>query len=75
VNPGSVGLQAYEDDHVHPHRAQTGSPHARYAILERRESGWRVEFIAVPYAWDQESERAARNGRADWATALRTGRV
>jgi predicted phosphodiesterase len=75
VNPGSVGLQAYEDDHVHPHRAQTGSPHARYAILERSEASWRVEFIAIPYGWDQEAERAARNGRSDWATALRTGRV
>jgi predicted phosphodiesterase len=75
VNPGSVGLQAYEDDHVHPHRAQTGSPHARYAILERGDAGWRVEFVAVPYAWNQEAERAERNGRADWAKALRTGRV
>jgi predicted phosphodiesterase len=75
VNPGSVGLQAYQDDHVHPHCAQTGSPHARYAIFERSGAGWRVDFIAVPYGWDQEAERATRNGHPDWARALRTGRV
>jgi predicted phosphodiesterase len=75
VNPGSVGLQAYEDDHVHPHKAQTGSPHARYAIFTRSESDWQVEFVAVPYAWNDEARIAENNGRADWAMALRTGRV
>jgi predicted phosphodiesterase len=75
VNPGSVGLQAYEDDHVHPHRAEVGTPHARYAIFTRSDSGWQVEFVAVPYAWDEEARRAENNGRADWSKALRTGRV
>ncbi|GIL39278.1 metallophosphoesterase family protein [Roseiterribacter gracilis] len=75
VNPGSVGLQAYEDDHVYPHTAETGSPHARYAIFTRGESGWLVDFIAVPYAWNDEARIAESNGRSDWAMALRTGRV
>jgi putative phosphoesterase len=29
VNPGSVGLQAYEDDLPYPHRMETGAPEAR----------------------------------------------
>jgi len=29
VNPGSVGVPAYDDDHPHAHRVETGSPHAR----------------------------------------------
>jgi predicted phosphodiesterase len=29
VNPGSVGLQAYQDDSPVPHVMETGSPHAR----------------------------------------------
>lgn len=74
VNPGSVGLPAYDDDTPHPHVAESGSPHARYALLhpagERR---WRVELRAVAYPW-QEAARAARaRGREDWAAALETG--
>ena len=75
VNPGSVGLQAYEDVHPHPHRAQNGTPHARYAIVERRGSAWQVEHIAVPYDWHAASAMAAANGRPDWAYALATGRM
>src|SRR5690606_6172570 len=33
VNPGSVGLPAYEDDAPFPHVVETGSPDARYAIV------------------------------------------
>lgn len=40
VNPGSVGLQAYDDDHVAFHIHQAGSPHARYALCERTQAGW-----------------------------------
>ncbi|MGB9988899.1 metallophosphoesterase family protein [Massilia sp. SM-13] len=75
VNPGSVGLQAYEDVHPHPHRAENGTPHARYAMLERRGSAWLIEQIAVPYDWHAASAMAAANGRPDWAHALATGRM
>src|SRR6185437_10271724 len=40
VNPGSVGLQAYFDDQPVHHLMETGSPRARYAIVERRETDW-----------------------------------
>jgi len=75
VNPGSVGLQAYSADHPAPHIVEMGSPHARYAIVERREAGWLAELIAIPYDWQQAALVAERNGRMDWGRALRTGRV
>ena len=75
VNPGSVGLQAYNDDQPYPHKAENGSPHARYAIVERTASGWAVEQYAVAYDWKAAAEVAQRHGRPDWAFALRTGRM
>jgi predicted phosphodiesterase len=75
VNPGSVGLQAYDDDNPRPHVVEIGTPHARYALLTRRAAGWQVELRAVPYDWESAARRAEANGRGDWADALRTGFV
>ncbi|MFX1677114.1 metallophosphoesterase family protein [Paraburkholderia sp. A2WS-5] len=74
VNPGSVGLQAYDDDRPWPHRIETGSPHARYATVTRTASGWRAEFHAVEYDWDAAADLARANGRPEWERALREGR-
>ncbi|MBR8294060.1 metallophosphoesterase family protein [Burkholderia cenocepacia] len=74
VNPGSVGLQAYADDLPHPHRIETGSPHARYAMVSRTAAGWNAEFHAVEYDWHTAAAIAASRGRDDWTVALRTGR-
>ncbi|HWH81927.1 MAG TPA: metallophosphoesterase family protein [Burkholderiaceae bacterium] len=75
VNPGSVGLQGYDDDHGHPHVIETRAPHARYALLERAAAGWHVSLRAVAYDWESAAQRAEREGRPDWAAALRTGFV
>jgi len=76
VNPGSVGLPAYEDSHPFPHKVEIGTPHARYAIAKRGEGGeWTVAFRQVDYDWEQASRVAASRGRPDWAVALRTGRL
>lgn len=75
VNPGSVGLQAYADDAPVPHVMETGSHHARYAILERCETGWQVEHRAIDYDFESAARTAERNGRPDWARRLRTGRA
>ena len=75
VNPGSVGLQAYADDAPFPHVMEAGSPHARYAILERTSGGWNVEQIQLRYDWDAAASAASANGRDDWAYRLRTGRA
>jgi len=73
VNPGSVGLQAFTDDSPIPHRIESGTPHARYAIIRRRAAGWDLEHRALRYDWEAASECARRNGRADWAHQLLTG--
>ena len=73
VNPGSVGLQAYSDDHPVAHAVQTGSPDARYALIERHGGQWQVEHIAVAYDHGSMALLAQQRGRPDWAHALRTG--
>ena len=76
VNPGSVGLPAYGDDHGYPHVMENGTPHARYAIVERGADGrWSAQFHAVEYDWEGAAQLALANGRPDWAVPLRTGRV
>lgn len=82
VNPGSVGLPAYDDDSPFPrsayHRVENGSPHARYALTERRTcapGGWAVSLRSLPYDAEPMARQAERQGRADWAQALRTGRM
>lgn len=74
VNPGSVGLPAYDDDRPFPHVMEAGSSHARYAILTRAEAGWQVDLIALPYEWERAAAQALRNNRADYARWLQTGR-
>ena len=76
VNPGSVGLPAYDDDRPWPHVMEAGSPHARYAIATRGGDGrWAAELIAVDYDWQAAAATADARGRSDWAVALRTGRM
>ena len=76
VNPGSVGLQAYDDVHPHPHFVENGSPDARWALVERDHRGtWHVQLRTTPYDWPAAVARAQDNGRGDWADALATGFV
>lgn len=75
LNPGSVGLQAYEDEEPARHRVQNGTPHARYAIVERRAGGWNARLCSVAYDWDGMQQLAANCGREDWAYALATGNL
>ena len=77
LNPGSVGNPAYEDP-CDPHVSESGSPFARYALLnwaagEQDPGPSRIEFAAVPYGFETAARRAEENGRAGWAHALRTG--
>jgi hypothetical protein len=52
---------------------ETGSPHARYAILERRAGQWNVELIMVSYDHERAAGQARRNDRPDWSAGLQTG--
>jgi predicted phosphodiesterase len=72
VNPGSVGLPAYDDDQP-PHVMASGSPRAAYAIVTRTEKGWNAEFMEVDYDWESAARLASRNGRQDWSRWLSTG--
>lgn len=73
VNPGSVGLQAYEDDSPWYHRVEVGDAYARYATIEKRGGFWHAQIHPVPYDAESMARLAERNGRPDWAQALRTG--
>jgi predicted phosphodiesterase len=75
VNPGSVGCPAYADPTPPAHVSETGSPHARYALLTREAGRWRADLVAIEYDWDRASARASENGRPDWARAVATGYV
>ena len=79
VNTGSVGYPAYEDDLPILHKMQTYSPHASYALIEcvENEQGrrWQTQHIKVAYDYEAAAKLALKNGREDWAFALRTGRV
>jgi putative phosphoesterase len=75
VNPGSVGLPAYQDELPFLHKMETGSPHARYAIVEKRNGSWSAELKAVVYDWEGAAAAAEQRQRPDWARALRSGRA
>lgn len=74
VNPGSVGLPAYEDDKPTYHKMQSGTPHARYAILSIGPDGrWSADLRQVEYDWEGAANQADEQGRPDWSSALRSG--
>lgn len=79
VNPGSVGLPAFDDDHGHFHIHQTGTPHARYALCEHTSDAgsspprWHVSLFGVAYDWQVASAKAAAEGFDHWARWLATG--
>jgi putative phosphoesterase len=75
VNPGSVGLPAYDGDAPYSHVMESGTPHARWAILERTASGWGIEFRATPYDTRPAVAAARANGRPDWAQWIMAGRA
>ena len=72
LNPGSVGCPSYDDPGAEPHVSESGSPHARYAVLTIGEQV-SAELVAVAYDWRAAAARAEANGRSEWAYGLRTG--
>lgn len=76
VNPGSVGLPAYTADAPHPHAMESGTPHARWALLERKRQGsWRIELRATPYDVAAAAAAAREHDRPDWARWIERGRA
>lgn len=74
INPGSVGNPAYHATEPSTHISESGAPHARFAVVTMMDT-LAIEHHAVAYDWEQAARQAEANGRADWAHALRTGRV
>ena len=75
VNPGSVGLPAFTDVQPFPHKVETGSPDARYAIVERTAAGWTAQLLTVPYDHRPMAALARERHRPSWEQALCTGYV
>ncbi len=73
INPGSVGLPAYEDATDGYFVVECGSHHARYAVLENTEIGWKAEIILMPYDFELAAKQAHKNKRPDYEIGLRTG--
>jgi predicted phosphodiesterase len=74
LNPGSVGLPAYDGEwNGETYFAESGSPHARYALVTKRNAGFDMELIAIGYNFEFAAQKAETEGRADYAKALRTG--
>ncbi|GAB6263005.1 metallophosphatase family protein [Photobacterium sp. CCB-ST2H9] len=75
VNPGSVGLQAYQDEWPLPHAMQNYTPQASYVLIEEGIQGqWDISFHRVDYDVQSAVQAAKSNGREDWAHYLKTGR-
>lgn len=77
VNPGSVGLQAYNDDLPVAHRMQSHSPYASYAILEKA-AEWTITLRRIPYDFVSAAKKARESGTLaalQWARWLETGRA
>jgi predicted phosphodiesterase len=75
ANPGSVGFPACQDDLPSYNPRATDAPQARYLIAERAGKGWTVSLQAVEYDFERAAQQADRNGRGNWARALRTGHM
>ena|ERR1035437_3422020 len=78
VNPGSIGLPAYDDELPLRHRMQSYSPDASYAIIEKTGAGWATALRRVPYDFVATAKKARELGSVGaraWAGCLETGRV
>lgn len=75
INPGSVGLPAYEDELPIYHKMESGSPYANYTIVTKKEGDWMIEQIHIPYSRDAAIIQSKKNGRIDWVKVLQTGRI
>ncbi len=74
LNPGSVGCPVFADMPTAA-AAENRSPHARYAIITRRNGRWGAEMFALEYDWNATAARAASLGFPLWAQAYATGAV
>lgn len=75
INPGSVGLQAFENDYPNYHKIENARPEASYIILSIENGEFSVEPIRVSYDYEKATQKALENGGADWAKIIMTGEI
>ncbi|HEY0054246.1 MAG TPA: hypothetical protein VGB63_02725 [Pedobacter sp.] len=75
INPGSIGLQAYDDDFPVFHKMESFSTHAKYSIVANMRDSLSIELVSVPYDHESAAIHAEKNDRSDWARWIRTGRA
>lgn len=75
VNPGSVGLPAYDDDLPVYHKMQNFNPRANYAVINIYEDSVSIERLSIDYDSEESARLAEANKRDDWAKWIRTGIV
>ena len=74
LNPGSVGLPAYESEwEGKTYYAESGSPHARYAMLTEVNAKFSVDLIAIDYDYTSSAQKADSEKFRDYARALSQG--
>jgi putative phosphoesterase len=75
LNPGSVGLPAFDAGTVDGVRvvSESGSPHARYAVLIDHGTHFDVEHHAITYNHRMAVERAREMNRHDYGLGLDRG--
>ena len=75
INPGSVGLPAYDDDYPAPHKMESFSSHAKYSIVANMHDLPSIDLVSIPYDWESAAISAEKNKRNDWASWIRKGRA
>ncbi|MGE7840847.1 metallophosphoesterase family protein [Lysinibacillus sp. NPDC093712] len=75
INPGSVGLPAYEEEVPIYHKMESGSPFANYTIFSKEQKHWLIEQVLIGYNRLGVINKSKENGRLDWTCALETGRM
>lgn len=73
LNPGSVGLPAFQAELPYHHKMESGSYHTRYSIVTKEASQIKVENVALNYDYLSAAAMAAKNNRPDWEKAILTG--
>lgn len=73
INPGSVGYPGFKFKDGRVYAWSAGTPHARYAVIEKSRAGWSGRFHAVPYDTAAAAAGAEEMGMPEVAIVLRTG--
>lgn len=75
INPGSVGLQAYDDDTPIYHKIENYTNLAHYSLVEICGKEIKIAQMSITYDFEKAVECSMKNNRMDWAKWLKYGKV